>query len=402
MRAVRVFRSAVFGVLGTALFCAQALAQSPGVRTGAPPTPPRSIFIDGDSTGQEWAGVRPLAFKLDEVCGEPFSTVAEDTAADVLVYMTPNAGTAFPNGYLNLLFDLPVLTDATLPPAGEALLGVDVPLSNGVITTITRVKFVANASCGQFYSCLLPPVAGLTGRGSRTVQGGVARFRFELQVPLGVLQFNGNGALLRAFGPDQREIGSFQTSFDVDPFQVTTVSAFAQVPLAANSVTQYVRDTLSGLRGRLTNMEHAGKLNEAIAKVGKALGPALYVDQGHLVPNHGEKVFRYDREAVAALFQLLRKLNIPASVYPDDELFCLPNDPTADIGAPINGCAAMLFGITRDVAETAVLELESATPGSPAASAARLLLNEGDQADWTVSNVEAIKDYGQAWDLVTR
>ena len=159
------------------------------------------------------------------------------------------------------------------------------------------------------------------------------------------------------------------------------------VPLAANSVTQYLRTALWDLRDGLTKRDHRDELSEAIKWVTKAVGPGLYTDEGHLNPVHGSKVFNFDKEAVRTLFELLRRNDLPTAMI-----------------APLSSVAESLAGTAHELAYTAIYY--SDVPDSLDRSRAITLLQEGE-TDWTSPHgsqpeIEAFDDFRQAWRLVAR
>ena len=173
--------------------------------------------------------------------------------------------------------------------------------------------------------------------------------------------------------------------------------------MAAISVTQYVRDILTELRPRLTRNADRARLGEAIAQVTKALGPALYLDEGHLTRKNGRKVFRFDQDAVRTLRGLLGRLGFTESLPPNPDTIpqCRSNVPTDGVINPLYGCAQLLFGIDREVAGRAVDDYALSTGFSTTLTWATARLTEGDE-DWNAGEIEAIDDYSEAWELVTR
>jgi hypothetical protein len=387
-----MFRSAVFVALGSGLCCPQAFAD---LCLGARNEVIGSVTIDGSSTNEEWASKRPVAFKLDAngTSGPLFSTCAEDPAADSLVYVAPGAS---PDRSLYLLFDIPVLKNLAAPTAGQVVLSVHFPIFSGGTTT---VNFVAVGDGSYHVDFQQPGGFGLVGAGAfgSSDNEPISHFMFELRVPLSTLPQNTPETLIwtssSTLGPYP---GALLSHFGItlDDLDVAgalaTVPAFPifSVPLAAQSLKKYVLNKLKGFAADLTKQSRK-KLSEVTALLAKSLDRDLYRDEGRPHPKRGDKVFRYDKDAISALLDLLGKTALPACVV---VALPLPNPPER------TACEQLLVAIDGELARRAIDDF--APPGSSISIRANALLLEGDM-DWTAGEVEAIDDFRQAWALVT-
>lgn len=65
-------------------------------------------------------------------------------------------------------------------------------------------------------------------------------------------------------------------------------------------------EELEGLRATVTDKKDGKKLDEAIDPLTKSLDPDLWVDDVHLDPKHGDKVFNEEKDAVVKLVELIK------------------------------------------------------------------------------------------------
>jgi predicted extracellular nuclease len=99
---------------------------------------------------------------------------------------------------------------------------------------------------------------------------------------------------------------------------------------------QYVLDSLIALRATLTAGHDAEKLDEAIGHLTLSLDPALWVDDNHVDPQHGQKVFEEEKNAVNKLNAIIKNRRGP---IPD---------------ATVQGFINFLTGADRMLAQVAI------------------------------------------------
>jgi hypothetical protein len=74
-----------------------------------------------------------------------------------------------------------------------------------------------------------------------------------------------------------------------------------------------VRDTLVGLRDSAATPAEAGLMDQAIKRLGRAIDPALWLDNSHLQPKTGAKVFGELANAVSRLLALMNQADASVS-----------------------------------------------------------------------------------------
>jgi hypothetical protein len=126
------------------------------------------------------------------------------------------------------------------------------------------------------------------------------------------------------------------------------------------------------------------KLDEAIYKLRKSLDPALWVDDSHLDPKHGNKVFDKEREGVQKLQELIKDKK---NTIPDDTLL---------------GFIHCFTGVDRQLAVTAIDEAAAngAKPEKVAKARAELAKGDEDAAEGEYDH--AIEHYKHAWEQAGR
>jgi len=76
--------------------------------------------------------------------------------------------------------------------------------------------------------------------------------------------------------------------------------------LSPKTIKQNVLDDLIALRATVIDKQDGKKLDEAIKHLTKSLNPDLWVDETHLQPKHGDKVFQEEKDAVVKLLELIK------------------------------------------------------------------------------------------------
>ena len=110
-----------------------------------------------------------------------------------------------------------------------------------------------------------------------------------------------------------------QSSGSNFPIGVTTVTAtaidasgnrstcsFTVTVLGSRGIKQNILDELKALRMTVTNKNDREKLDVAILRMATALNPQYWIDQTHVKPQYGEKVFEAEQDAVAKLRDLIK------------------------------------------------------------------------------------------------
>ncbi len=142
---------------------------------------------------------------------------------------------------------------------------------------------------------------------------------------------------------------------------------------------QYTLDSLIALRATLTNGYDAQKLDQAISHLTLSLAPALWVDDNHLDPRHGQIVFQEEKNAVNKLNAILKNRRGP-----------LPD-------ATVQGFITFLTDADRMLAQVAVDE--AIAQGGRQIDIAKALhaLARGDAFLANGKAENAIEQYRNAW-----
>jgi tetratricopeptide (TPR) repeat protein len=124
--------------------------------------------------------------------------------------------------------------------------------------------------------------------------------------------------------------------------------------------------------------ETVKKLDEAIYKLQKSLDPALWVDDTHLDPKHGNKVFDREKDGVHKLEELLN-----GGTIPDDSLL---------------GFIRCFTSVDRQLAVTAIDEAAAHGVKPKKVAKAREELAKGDAESAQGDYDHAIEHYKHAWE----
>jgi hypothetical protein len=122
------------------------------------------------------------------------------------------------------------------------------------------------------------------------------------------------------------------------------------------------------------------KLDEAIYKLKKSLDPALWLDDSHLNPKHGNKVFDNEREGIKKLQELIKDKK---NTIPDDTLL---------------GFIQCFTSVDRQLALTAIDEAAANGVKPMKIAKAREELAKGDEDAAEGDYDDAVEHYKHAWE----
>jgi len=138
-----------------------------------------------------------------------------------------------------------------------------------------------------------------------------------------------------------------------------------------------VLDDLIALRATVSDKQDGKKLDEAIKHLTKSLNPDLWVDETHLQPKHGDKVFQEEKDAIVKLLELLKDKK---STIPD---------------ATLQGFINRLVSADKLLASTAISD--AAGGDAKKIDKASEELSKGDARALDGKFVDAIEHYRNAW-----
>jgi hypothetical protein len=107
------------------------------------------------------------------------------------------------------------------------------------------------------------------------------------------------------------------TGTAVDTSGNTATCTFTVTVVGARGVKQDVLNELIALRATLTDREDIAEVAEAIEELQESLAAAFWIDETHVQPKKGERVFREEMEAVHELVERIRDKDsgIPGAVW---------------------------------------------------------------------------------------
>jgi hypothetical protein len=147
--------------------------------------------------------------------------------------------------------------------------------------------------------------------------------------------------------------------------------------IGPKTIKQNVLDDLTVLRATVTDKQDGKKLDEAIKHLTKSLNPDLWVDETHLQPKHGDKVFQEEKDAIVKLLELLKDKK---STIPD---------------ATLQGFINRLVSADKLLASTAISD--AAGGDAKKIDKANEELSKGDARALDGKFVDAIEHYRNAW-----
>lgn len=154
--------------------------------------------------------------------------------------------------------------------------------------------------------------------------------------------------------------------------------------LSARGAKENVLGELTALRATVTARNDRRKLDEAITHLTKSLAPKLWVDETHVDPKHGTRVFHQENLTVRKLCHLIRSRT---SDIPDTVL---------------QGFIDQIFQADHDLAAVAIQDAITAGVSSERIEQAQRFLARGDAAAGDDKCSNGIGYYRNAWKRVTR
>jgi len=145
------------------------------------------------------------------------------------------------------------------------------------------------------------------------------------------------------------------------------------------TIKQNVLDELTALRGTVTDKKDGQKLDEAIKHLTNSLDPDLWLDEAHLNPKHGDKVFNEEKDAVVKLVELL-------------------NDKKSTVDKlTLQGFIDRLVGADKALAKVAIDDALTAHGDLKKINKANGELGKGDAGVADSHFTDAIEHYRNAW-----
>jgi hypothetical protein len=164
-----------------------------------------------------------------------------------------------------------------------------------------------------------------------------------------------------------------------DASQNTASCAFNVTVLGAQAIEADVLNGLKVLRQSVTDKQDGKKLDDVIGNLTSALDPTLWIDQMHLVPKKGEKVFHETRDAVEKLRQLLKdKKSVISNVV-------------------LQSFVDRLLRVGRLLAQVALSEATAARADAKKIAAITQQLFRGDSDATAGKYSPAIEHYREVW-----
>jgi photosystem II stability/assembly factor-like uncharacterized protein len=188
---------------------------------------------------------------------------------------------------------------------------------------------------------------------------------------------------------------------------------FRVLVLGARVLKTNVLQELVALRATTTNERDLERLDEAITKLQRSLSPSLFIDQDHLDPKRGEKVFHFEKEAVKELLELIEDDDDDSRGEgglverrggdegdgdghgDDDDNVVVPS--TIDV-AVVQGFIDRIVRADRLLAALAINEAQMRGAAPEIIAAAERELAKGDRKLKKGDFEEAIEEYGEAWE----
>jgi hypothetical protein len=149
-------------------------------------------------------------------------------------------------------------------------------------------------------------------------------------------------------------------------------------------VKRNVRNELIALRATVTEAKDAKKLDEAIKEITDSLAAELWVNQTHIVPKHGDRVFHEEKETAKKLEELLK-----------DKKSLIPDAVLLDF-------IARIVKSDRLLAEVAIVDAMAAGLPAKKIAEAQKEMAKGDEYRAEGKYDQAIEHYEHAWKEVSR
>jgi uncharacterized repeat protein (TIGR02543 family) len=164
--------------------------------------------------------------------------------------------------------------------------------------------------------------------------------------------------------------------------QTITIDASKSVTatfIGPKTIKQRVLNELKALRATITDKGDGRKLDEVINHLTKSLDPDLLVDETHVDPKHGKKVFNEEKEAVVKLAELIK-----------DKKCKIPD-------ATLQGFINRLVSADRALASVAIKDAIGMGGDAKKIDKANKELGKGDAKAADNKFADAIEHYRKAW-----
>jgi hypothetical protein len=161
----------------------------------------------------------------------------------------------------------------------------------------------------------------------------------------------------------------------------TTSNSFTVTVLGAKSILANVLAELVNLRATVSDRSDAKMLDAVISHLGKSLDSALWINETHLQPKSGEKIFQEDSMAVAKLSNLIKSKK--SGLTDLDLQSFIDRIVRAD---RLLGSVAIQDAVTAGVASKKIGQIQK-------------YLDKGDAKISDADFGNAIQGYGSAWKL---
>src|SRR5262249_11866176 len=165
-----------------------------------------------------------------------------------------------------------------------------------------------------------------------------------------------------------------------DAHHNTTAASFTVTTLGARGIVQSVLDGITALRQTVTNRTDQQSLDRIIDKLTSALDPSLWVDELHVDPKRGDRVFDRLKDAIQNLMDLQKDKN---SAIPD---------------AVLQGFIDDLVNANRLLAVISISDATDAGGDSRKLDKANDQVLKGDNNARDGQHDDAVGKYNDAWD----
>jgi hypothetical protein len=219
--------------------------------------------------------------------------------------------------------------------------------------------------------------------------GWSVRFAAGSQIGIGGIYFNGSASLETFDGSISMEAGQevlvgggFIRSIGGGSLVVVTNTVLTV--LSGRGTTESVFRDLITLQSGVTNQEDSAKLAGAIRHLTQSLATTLWLDETHLQPTSGEKVFNGTKQAVQDLHRLLT-FNKGSVAAPE-----------------LQGLVNQLVQECRLLALVAIQDTISQSAGAKQVNQAESELAKGDQSIADGDFETGLDHYRNAWQALAR
>jgi hypothetical protein len=200
------------------------------------------------------------------------------------------------------------------------------------------------------------------------------------QVPGSVPTTSASLTLTRIFPPGTNTVSVAVSDGKAVAVCSALVVASNSIPvLGGYGMKKGVLREMTALRATVTDKHDGDELDEAIEELADSLAPKLWLDETHLRPKYGERVFHEEKESVQELLELIKdkKSRVPHAI--------------------LQSYIDRMVAVDRLLAEVAIGEAVKAGRNSKKLAEARKELEKGDMELAEGEPQEAIEHYGHAW-----